>query len=44
MQVRVPVSEIAGVIRGLVDGLTLWAETSAQYPAQAAPADTEEGN
>ncbi|KXZ46296.1 hypothetical protein GPECTOR_45g166 [Gonium pectorale] len=40
-QVRVPQSEIASVIRALVDERTTWAEVAAKYPAQKATADEE---
>ena len=44
MQVRVPSSEVAQIIRSLVDGVITWAHAQAKYPAQAAPAATEEGD
>lgn len=37
-QVRVPVPEIASVVRDLVFSLTSWEDVKAKYPAQAAPA------
>ena len=33
-QVRVPVAEIASVVRSLVDGAVSWEEVAAKYPAQ----------
>jgi glycyl-tRNA synthetase len=41
-QVRVPIPEIASVIRALVDGATCWADVKGKFPAQAAPATVEE--
>ena len=38
-QVRVPISELPGVVRALVDGKKDWASVQGSYPAQAAPAD-----
>lgn len=35
VQVRVPLAEVAGVIRSLVDGTQKWEEVSAKYPAVA---------
>lgn len=40
-QIRVPVAEVAGVIRQLVDGAA-WAEVSAGYPAEERPAADEQ--
>eukprot|EP00955_Chlamydomonas_euryale_P075700 362412-Chlamydomonas_euryale.AAC.3 len=40
-QVRVPVPEIASVVRDLVFSLTSWEAVKAKYPAQAAPAADE---
>lgn len=42
VQVRVPVSEIAALVRSLVDSTTTWAEVQAKYPAQAVAADGED--
>jgi hypothetical protein len=41
-QVRVPIPEIASVIRALVDGASSWDDVKGKYPAQAAPAAVEE--
>lgn len=41
-QVRVPVADIAPVIRQLVDGTVSWADVAAKYPAQKAAADEEQ--
>ena len=38
-QVRVPLSEIASVIRALVDGATSWESVLAKFPAQASAAE-----
>ena len=38
-QVRVPVPEVAGLIRQLVDEKLTWQDVAAKYPAQKAPAD-----
>ena len=38
-QVRVPVTEIATVVRSLVDGATSWDEVQAKYPAQKTAGD-----
>ena len=40
-QVRVPVAQVAGVIRQLVDGAK-WAEVSAAYPTEERPAADEQ--
>lgn len=32
-QVRIPVAEVPGVVRALVDGASTWAEVTAKYPA-----------
>ncbi|KAI8468120.1 MAG: hypothetical protein J3K34DRAFT_428181 [Monoraphidium minutum] len=37
-QIRVPVAEVAPVIRRLVDGAAAWAEVAAGYPAEERPA------
>lgn len=42
VQVRVPLDELPGVVRRLVDNELSWAEVAAQYPAQAAAADADE--
>ena len=34
-QVRVPVADVAAVVRSLVDSATSWADVQAKYPAQA---------
>ncbi len=41
-QVRVPIAEVANLVRRLVDGLETWAEVAKTYPAQAA-AQAEDG-
>jgi hypothetical protein len=33
-QVRIPISEVPGVVRALVDSQTSWEEVAAKYPAQ----------
>lgn len=38
-QVRVPIAEVPGVVRELVDGRRDWASVQGSYPAQAAPAE-----
>lgn len=40
-QIRVPVAEVAGVIRRLVDGAA-WDEVSSAYPAEERPAAEEQ--
>ncbi|GAB4820588.1 hypothetical protein N2152v2_007634 [Parachlorella kessleri] len=40
-QVRVPVAELAQVVRQLVDSDVSWADVAAKYPAQAVAADEE---
>lgn len=38
-QVRIPISEVPGVVRALIDGKRNWASVQGSYPAQAAPAE-----
>lgn len=38
-QVRIPISEVPGVVRALIDGKRDWASVQGSYPAQAAPAE-----
>ena len=38
-QVRVPLSEIASVVRALVDGAMTWEAAQAKFPAQASSAE-----
>ncbi len=33
LQVRIPVAEIAAVVRGLVDGSGQWSQVQSTYPA-----------
>jgi hypothetical protein len=40
-QIRVPVAEIASIIRSLVDGATTWPEVAARFPAVAKAAAEE---
>jgi hypothetical protein len=41
-KVRIPVAEVAGVIRALVDGAEAWADVAGRYPA-VAKAAAEDG-
>jgi hypothetical protein len=41
-QVRVPVEEIASLIRRLVDSAISWEQVAAQYPAQKAAEQEEQ--
>lgn len=38
-QVRIPIAEVAGVLRGLVDGELEWSDVQGKYPAQSARED-----
>jgi hypothetical protein len=42
LQVRVPVDEIAPLIRKLVDSAISWQEVAAKYPAQKAAEQEEQ--
>jgi hypothetical protein len=42
LQVRVPVEEIAQLIRRLVDSAISWEEVAAKYPAQKAAEQEEQ--
>jgi hypothetical protein len=39
LQVRVPLGEVAGVVRQLVDGAVSWQQVQEKYPAQGATQD-----
>jgi hypothetical protein len=41
-QVRVPVAEVAGVVRQLVDGTTSWQQVQGSYPAVQRAAEAED--
>jgi hypothetical protein len=39
LQVRVPLDEVPGVVRQLVDGTVSWQQVQEKYPAQGATQD-----
>lgn len=39
LQIRVPIPEVAVLIRSLIDGHSTWADATAKYPAQKTPDD-----
>lgn len=42
MQVRVPVADVPGVVRKLVDSQLSWQEVAAKYPQQKAAEDEQQ--
>jgi hypothetical protein len=44
LQVRLPVPEVASVVRALIDGTTAWSEVTAKYPAVVRKDDEEGGD